>query len=60
MSALLEPIPLLRPVYRVSDIRTRQRQPKQDKLDEEPRPTAPALLLAHHEARSLATRSIWL
>lgn len=50
---LLESISLLRPVDRKTDICAGQRKSKQDKLDQEPRPAAPALPLARHAARLL-------
>jgi hypothetical protein len=48
--ALLKPIPLLRPVDRVTDVRTRQRKAKEDELEKEPRPAASAALFACHGA----------
>jgi hypothetical protein len=48
--ALLKPIPLLRPVDRVTDVRARQRKAKQDELEKEPRPATSGALFACHRA----------
>ena len=53
VSAPLEPVSLLCAVDGESEVRTRERQTKQHKLHEEPRPTA-ALPLSRHAACRLA------
>jgi hypothetical protein len=55
ISALLEPVPLTGPVHGIPDIRARECEPKEDKLHEEPRPSA-AGAAAAGAAAALARR----